>query len=304
MSKTTSSALDSDRILGFTAWVSVVLIGTGWQLATRQGAVTSMAPLDLALLRYTIPALLLTPILVRKGFFPRMRNAWTFWAILVGGGLPFGLLGMTGAQLAPAAHMGALLPGTMPLFVTILACFMLNDRPTAGQWVGYAVIAAGVLAITGNVLVTNSINWEIFVGDMLFIGAGILWAVYTVAFRKSGLTPWHGAALVCFWSSIAVVPIWYFSDETRILAAPLTDLLTQMVAQGLLAGVLGLYVYGVAIRHLGASIAGTSGAAVPPLVAIGGIVLLDESVAWFIAIGVFAVSVGIVLAIRKPGRQA
>ncbi|MEO5671000.1 MAG: hypothetical protein ABIR26_09955, partial [Ramlibacter sp.] len=54
--------LGKPALRGWAAALLMVLIGAGWQLATRAGARAALAPVDLALLRYAIPALLLAPV--------------------------------------------------------------------------------------------------------------------------------------------------------------------------------------------------------------------------------------------------
>jgi len=286
---------------GLLAWLITVTVGAGWQLATRFGVTTTLTPIDLALLRYVIPAFVLFPVLLWQGFLPKDQPVWILVLIVVGGGLPFGLLGMAGAQFAPASHMGALLPGSMPVFVALLSAIVLGQRFGRGRLVGLGIIILGVSCVVGTTLIGTAGGSQILIGDMLFISAGVFWAIYTVAYRRSGLDPWHGAALICFWSSILVVPTWLMSPNAALLDAPLPDIALQVAAQGILAGLIGLAAYGAAIRHLGASVAAVSGAVVPALTALGGFLLLGESLSWLTAIGVICVAGGIWAYAGSPG---
>ena len=213
-------------------------------------------------------------------------------------------MGMAGAQFAPASHMGALLPGSMPVFAALLSAMFLGERFGRGRLVGLGIIILGVACVVGTTLIGTAAGSQVLIGDMLFISAGILWAIYTVVFRKSGLDPWHGAALICFWSSILVIPIWLFSPNAALLDAPFPDIALQVAAQGILAGLIGLAAYGAAIRHLGASVAAVSGAVVPALTALGGFLILGEQLSWLTAIGVICVAVGIWAYARAPGLSA
>jgi len=217
---------------GLLAWTVTVLIGASWQLATRFGVTTTLTPIDLALLRYVIPAVALLPILFRRGFLPTSVPPWIHVLIVGGGGLPFGLLGMAGAQFAPASHMGALLPGSMPIFVALLSVLILGERFGKGRIIGLGVIVIGVVCVVAAALSGPAGGPSVLFGDTLFIVAGVFWAVYTVAYRKSGLDPWHGAALICFWSAVLIVPIWVIMPNTALLSAPLADIALQVVAQG------------------------------------------------------------------------
>lgn len=118
-----------------------------------------------------------------------------------------------------------------------------------------------------------------------------------MAYRRSGLEPWHAAAVICVWSAALALPLWLLSGgPPRLLAAPPGEVALQAVAQGVVAGVLGLACYGAAIRRLGAGLAATSGAAVPPLTALGGAWLLGEAPNAATLVGVVLVAAGLGLA--------
>lgn len=146
---------------GIAAAFATVLIGAGWQVATRLGTTTTLQPLDLALMRYCEPAILLAPVWWRVRPVPPGIDRRVLVAMLIGGGLPFGLLGMAGSQFAPVAHMGALLPGSMPLFVALLAAIVLGERYSAARLAGFALILVGIAAIGGrDLLVRDDGAWR------------------------------------------------------------------------------------------------------------------------------------------------
>lgn len=279
-------------IIGILAWLATAGIVTAWQLATRWGVTTSLTPIDLALLRYGIPGVFLAPLLWRRGVYAVDRPWWLTAVIVFGGGLPFGLLGMAGAQFAPAAHMGALLPGSMPLFVAALSALFLGERPTPMRVIGLGLIVVAVFLITGGTLV-DGFGADTILGDGLFLLAGVSWAIYTITFRKSRLEPWHGAAIICGWSTIIIVPLWYLSPTTGLTTAPLQDVALQVVVQGFLAGLFGMAIFGIAVTKLGPSTTALSGAVVPAVTAIGGWLLLGEVIADFTIAGVIIMIAGL-----------
>src|SRR5262245_6327129 len=117
---------------GLLAGLASALIGGGWQIATRHSTTaTGVAPADLALLRYAIPAVILLPVLWRA--WPKLRRTDGRCLLLMaaGGGLPFGLLAIGGTQFAPAAHMGVLVAGAAPLFAAGLAWCVWREVPPA-----------------------------------------------------------------------------------------------------------------------------------------------------------------------------
>lgn len=292
-------------IAGYAAAVAACFIGAGWQVATRLGTTTTLAPIDLALFRYVVPALLLAPLWWRTRPVPAGVGWPVLLAMLLGAGLPFGLLVMAGAQFAPVAHMGALLPGTMPLFVALLAAIVLGERFAGSRLAGFALILLGVVAISGKaLLVRDDGAWR---GDLLFLAAALLWSVYTIAFRRSGLTAWQSTAVISFWSALLVVPAWLAADSARLLTAPAGDVVFQFLWQGVIAGLLGLWTFAYGVQRIGPSRAAAVGALVPVLSALGGAVVLGEIPDPLVAGGILCTVGGVVFAsgvLARPDRTA
>lgn len=104
------------------------------------------------------------------------------WPRFVG----LGLLGHTGYQLffiqsidETSASNAAVLLGLTPVFVAALSAVMGVERPRPYAWLGIALSALGVqqvLAASGAVGGTTR-------GDLLALGAAVIWASYTVLGR-------------------------------------------------------------------------------------------------------------------------
>jgi drug/metabolite transporter (DMT)-like permease len=283
-------------LLGWLAAFAMVFTGAGWQLATRFGATGGFMPLDLALLRYGVPALLLAPVwwrLFREHAHVQPKRSWCRMGLLVmGSGLPFGLLVMTGARYAPVSHMAALLPGLIPLLVIAGTSALSRQLPARMQMLAAAVVFAGVSLVSGMwSTVGSSQSW---LGDVLFVCAAVLWSVYSLVFRGLGFTGWQSAALVSFWSALAVIPWWLWQTGTQLWTVSTNALLLQIAWQGVLAGTLGIAAYGYAMRVLGPTRPAVVGALVPVVSSIGGVWLLDEKMDTAAWCGVVLVTFGIV----------
>ncbi|MET0311956.1 MAG: DMT family transporter, partial [Burkholderiaceae bacterium] len=277
---------------GVAAAAAAALIAALWQLTARHGVTTTLGPMELAVLRYGIPAVALLPLLVRTA--PRWRALpWGVQlALFTGGGLPFGLLVLAGAQFAPAAHMGIFMAGTMPVFTGLASHFFLGEQLTRGRIFGLVLVALGAAVLAGTTWTAQATSWR---GDLLFVLAAAMWAAYTIAFRRSGLAPWEGAAFVNGTSALLLVPLALLAGIPRLATAPLADIALQAAGQGVLAGLLGLVVYSIAIRQLGAARASLSAAAVPLLTAAGGAWILGEQVSPALAVAVVLATAGIAL---------
>lgn len=213
------------------AGVAAALVGGAWQVVTRQSTTTTIAPPDLAILRYGIAALMLLP----RGV-PRRLLA----GMVIGAGLPFGLIAMTGTMFAPTAHMGVLMAGASPLFAAVFAWVLWRERPDRWRTLGLACMALGVARLGSKFGTAGHAGaWQ---GDLMFLLAAALWAGFTLSFRQSGLGAWQGAALVNAWSTLLLLPwLGWRGSEIHLFDAPVRDLLWQALWQGVLAGLLGLW---------------------------------------------------------------
>lgn len=261
--------------IGWTAALCAALIGSGWQIASRHGVTTTLGPMELAAMRYMVPALLLAPLWWRAGAWPVGLSLSRCALLTLCGGLPFGLVVLAGAQWAPAAHMGIFVAGSLPVFTALGGWMVSGDRPARPRLVGLAMIAAGMAVFSAGEWNVANGAWR---GDLLFLLAALMWVAYTLLFRGSGLTPLQGAAFVNLGSALLLVPLLFVVGAPRLLSAPWTDVAWQALGQGVVAGLLGLMVYGVAIARLGAARAALSAALVPLLTAVGAAWLLNEPV--------------------------
>ena len=287
--------------IGLLAASMAAIIGSGWQLATRHAVSTTLGPVELALLRYGIPAVMLAPIWIRRSTVRSTVRRSTLALLVIGSGLPFGMLVLAGAQWAPASHMGIFMAGSMPLFTALGAWAIRGDQVKGLRLLGLLCIAFGMIVFALNNLRGDSSTWR---GDVLFVSAAILWASYTLAFGQSGLTPWQSAAVVNLWSALLFLPAAFFFGVGKLFTAPWSDIVLQAFGQGVLAGMVRLAVYGAAITRLGAARASLSAALIPVLTTLGGAWLLDESITGGTVVALILVVPGVVMASGAFQRQA
>jgi drug/metabolite transporter (DMT)-like permease len=293
-----TGSLTTASLLGLAAGLLAAVLGGSWQVVTRQSTTSSIGPGDLVWLRYFIPALVLLPLTWRMGLLPRGVRRRNLVLMVLGSGLPFGLLAMTGSRYAPTAHMGVLMAGAAPLFTALFAWLLFSERPDHWRASGLAFMAVGGALLGVKVMASTALQgaWR---GDVLFMLAAALWACFTLTFRRSGLTPWQGAALVNTWSALLLLPwlVWLlWHGQFHLLEAPPRDLIWQALWQGVLAGLLGLWSFNVAIRRLGAAPAAAFGALAPVVSAGGGWWWLGEKMTVIDTLAVACAVMGVALA--------
>jgi len=281
-------------VLGVASGLVVVLCWAGWVVATRFAVTTHLRPSDIAFLRYLVASLLLTPVLVRRGFGLRQIGVRRTAVLVCGAGLPFVLVSATGMKFAPASDVGAVMIGTMPVFVAVFSALVDRERFDRVRVIGFLAVVAGIVGIAAHGLFDfHSGAWR---GHILFLVGAAMFAVYTVTFRRSGLSPWHAAAIVNFYSLLLIAPLYFFVFGARLLSAAPIDMFTQAVMQGVVSAIVALFFYGEAVRRLGASQAAVFGSFTPVVAALLGMLLLGELPSRLTWLAIVVVSAGVVLA--------
>ena len=287
----------AEYVRGALYGLAAVSIWSGWIVVARLGLKGSLTPWDIAALRFGVAGLLLLPYVLRKGLALERLGWIGLVAIVLGGGAPV-LLANAGLMFAPAAHAGALFPGVMPLMVALLAAVVLLEPFTGAKRIGFVLILAGVFGIAWNAGGDTMESGQT-IGHLLFLGAALAWAFYTVAMRRARLDGLHAAAIAAVGALVLCLPVYLMVAGTSLAAAPWRDIALQAFVQGILTAIVSLVFYGRAVSILGASSGAAFAALSPAMTAVMAIPVLGEwpsAIDWIaiagISIGVYIVSGG------------
>jgi drug/metabolite transporter (DMT)-like permease len=213
---------------------------------------------------------------------------------MAGAGAPYLLVCVSGLSLAPAAQGGALTPGVMPLWVALLGILFLGERPSRPRQIGLAMILIGAFAIIGFESLGGS-N-ERLLGQALLVAAGLMWAIYTVILRGSGLSAMHAVAIVASLSAIFYLPIYLLFLHPSLPTMPLDSVLLHALYQGAFAGVLAMLTWNRAVALLGPARASPFAALAPVLALLAAIPVLGEIPTVAEWMGTLLISCGVPLA--------
>jgi drug/metabolite transporter (DMT)-like permease len=297
---------DRTRTIGVLAAFGAVLIWSAWVVGTRHAVTHALDPLALGFLRFAVPAVVFAPVWWRSGLRPRGVSRTTMLG-LMGAGAPFFITVALAMHHATAAEIGPLLPGTMPLFVAVLSIALFGERPGRTRGLGLILIFLGVATIGGRDLLTGSHGWQ---AHGLLLAGSAMWAIYTLAYKHSGLSSLVATATVSAWSALALAPFGVPSLIAAVHAGLAIDIIAQAVIQGVLSGVVAILLYGLAIARLGASGGAAFVALVPALAAIIAIPVLGEWPDATAIIGIVATTFGVGLSVgaadclRRPAMPA
>jgi drug/metabolite transporter (DMT)-like permease len=246
-----------------------ILCGTGaafgWAagfVAAKHGITAGFSPADLAFHRFFWSGLLL-PFALREGIKNIGGIGWGRGLVMsVLGGPPQAIIAYTGFILVPLGHGTTIQPACAALFGLILSVAMLGERPTVQRVAGAAAIIAGLLVYGAESITT--IGTHGVGGDLLFVTAGFFWAMFGTLLRTWMISGVRAVAVVATLSLVLYAPVYViFIGFHGLLAMSLAENLLQIVVQGLLAGMLPIYLFARAVILIGAGRAATFPALVP-----------------------------------------
>jgi drug/metabolite transporter (DMT)-like permease len=276
-----------------------MLIYAGQFVFSRWSMTRTLSLWDLAALRFTVAGVLSVAIVIRHP--PAGARAWRRIAVLsIGAGAPYTLVMYAGLTLAPASHGAVIITGATPVFAALLAWLWLGERQVASKALGLALIVTGLMLVGWPELRGGGSIW---LGDVLFTVAAVLWAVFTVAVHHWRIAPLPATAAV--WVlALPYVPAYALVARGRLLDAPRGEVVFQALFQGLGVAIIALALYAWAIRVLGDGRAALFMPLVPVFAVLLGVAVLGEVPAAVQLLGIGGVALGMALAAAaREGRS-
>lgn len=283
---------------GYLAMCMTLLIWTGFALSIRAIGHSTLLPIDVAFIRFGLPCLLLLPYWKSSWRAIKNANKIALFLIPFGAGVPFFLLASLGAKMTSAAHVGALISGTVPLFVTLICVLFWKQQTSQQRLIGLGFILLGILGM----LWRNQTGHQITLGILILLISSILWSLYTVGIRLSQLDAIACNLLLCVPSFvICAIALSFQLTDSHLLHSTLSDIAPFFLLQGIGVGVVSGLCYGFAIKEIGAEKSALIGSLTPALTALLSVPILHESLSAAVLIGVVLITIGVSIA-NKPSR--
>jgi drug/metabolite transporter (DMT)-like permease len=275
-----------------------------------------MTPRTLGLTAAAMAAFAANSLLCRAALGPGLVDAASFTSVrLLSGALVLALLVRLSGRTAPVARdlraaaalvvyalafslaytripaaLGALLLFGAVQVTMVGRGLASGERPGRAEWAGIALSLGGLVVLT-----LPGLRQGDPAGALLMAGAGVAWGVYSLLGRSSRGDPLvanatHFATAVPLALLASLVSAGFGAPK---LSAPGLGL---AVASGALASGLGYAVWYAALRGLSSAQAALVQLSVPPLAALGGVLLLGEEVTLRLALSAAAILGGIALA--------
>ena len=283
------------RVFGLLAALATVVIWAAFMLITRYAVQGSFTVEEILVLRLVPGAILIIPLMWRLGVMPIGQSWPRAVMLMIGASAVFPYIVSKGLAYAPASDGGALAPGMLPFWAALAAYALAGEVPGPRRRFGLGMILIGAMVVSLWPILGSASNgaWK---GHLMFLTGSGLWAIYSVIFRQSGLTPIHGLVIGLFWGTLLLVPLLLMSGNVSFHEATWDSIAIMIVIQSLVIGIMAMVLFNYAVRILGAAESAAFGALTPILALLGGVLFLGESVTQLKIFGIILVAVGVFLA--------
>jgi drug/metabolite transporter (DMT)-like permease len=223
------------------------------------------------------------------------------------GGFLYAILAYTGFFYAPASHASVLMPGSLPLWTTLLAWLFLREKVASTRAVGLGLIVLGDVLVGGASLLMAFDGGEVWKGDLLFMTAAMCWASYSVLVRSHGFDAVRATMAITAFAFVCFVPLFALLVglsvlPTQLHQAPWSEILFQAVFQGVGSVVISGITFTQMVRHYGPVRSTMITALVPGLSALGAVWFLGEPMHWNLLAGLALVTGGILFGVRQSNK--
>ena len=283
------------RAFGLFAAIATVTIWAAFMLVTRFAVQGNFTVEELLVLRLVPGAIVMVPWMWKLGILPHGLSWPRALMLMIGASAVLPYVVSKGLEFAPASDGGALAPGMLPFWAALAAYAFAREIPGPRRRIGLAMILTGAVVVSLWPILGGARDgaWR---GHLMFLTGSGLWAIYSVIFRQSGLTPMHGLVIGLFWGTLVITPLLFLSGNVSFAKANWGDIAVMMVIQSLIIGILAMVLFSYAVRLLGAAESSAFGALTPILALLGGVMFLGESVGPLKVFGVVLVAAGVFLA--------
>ncbi len=294
-----------DRIApsgGLAALAAVLFAVTMWGLipVAMRYLITELSPEAAMVLRLYPAGLLAVLVVLFTGVKP---IAWRDWGRIiiaaVAGNLGYQILAAYGMESVPASWTG-LLFGLEPVFIALFAVVFAGDRLTPWLIGGIAVSMLGTAALMLGSTLTPAGDVSLY-GLVLVTLSTMGWGIYTVVIRPASMK--YGAVPVaCLAMAISALPMPLFTGLD--FPATVTAMGTAEWAAVGFVVVFGTFLatsaWNYALGQMESSIAGVFLYVQPVVAALGGILILGESLTWPLLTGGALIILGVAIAQFGP----
>jgi drug/metabolite transporter (DMT)-like permease len=263
-------------LLGVICGTTAALFWALGFVAARHGIAAGFSPADIVLHRFVWAGLVFLPLVARSSLADLGGVGWVKGiSLTLTGGPPLALFSYAGFLFVPLAHGAVIQPSCAAVGGLLLATFVLREKLPAGRAIGAAIIVAGLAVIGAEALATLGSHG--LVGDLSFVTAGLLFAIFGMLLRLWRIAPTRAVAVTSVVSLFGLPLYWMLFGFERMVSLGLVENLVQLVAKGVFAGAGATYFFTRSVVLLGAGRAAVFPSLVPGFTLLIGFLVLGET---------------------------
>jgi len=256
-------------------------------------------PFSLVTLRLVLGAFTLAIVLFIRGFpsISRRQRVQVLGVGFVGYGISLSLQ-FLGTKLSTAAN-GSLVTSATPAFVLLFAWMLLGETITARKLLALFLATLGVVAVIDPR--SAQLNPDLFLGNLMLIGAAVTWALYSVLVRK--VTQNTDVLLFSLIAFVGGLPV-----SAPAAAWELSNVGVGEISLGVVGGVLflgiistalAMVLWNTAFAYVDASLASLTFFAQPVVGTILGWLFLKETITPLFLLGGLLIGIGLLISSRE-----
>jgi drug/metabolite transporter (DMT)-like permease len=257
-------------------------------------------PFSLVTLRLLLGAITLAIVLFIRGFptISRQQIAQVLGVGFVGYGVSLSLQ-FLGTKLSTAAN-GSLVTSATPAFVLLFAWMLLGETITARRLLSLLLATLGVIAVIDPR--SAQLNPDLFLGNLMLIGAAVTWALYSVLVRK--VTQNTDVLLFSLIAFVGGLPVSVTAGAWELSTLGVGEINRGVVGGVLFLGIIStgmaMVLWNTAFAYVDASLASLTFFAQPIVGTFLGWLFLAERITPLFLLGGFLIGIGLIISSRKP----
>lgn len=288
----------SRELIG-TILVILTAIFSGFNIVANKYFLAAVDPLILTAIRGLMIGILflfISLVVANKDNGQFKHTSWKNLLLIgiIGGGIAFWMF-FSGLKLTLASR-AAFIHKTLPIYATILAVIFLKEKVSKRTYFALILMLCGLF-----IMESQNLTFDLRIGDLLVLGATILWAVENTIAKKSMIQNENNFVVVfsrMFFGSIVLFGIIFLFGKQSLLMSLNSKQWTYILISG---GLLTMYVltYYWGLKHIKLSKASTILLLAPVITLILSITWLGEKASLLQLIGSFVILIGSYLVIRE-----
>jgi len=253
---------------------------------------TTLSIFDLIAIRFGVSGLVVLPFIL---YFKPWKTLTLFRAIVYSFllGPIYMMFVFSGFIYAPASHSAVFFNGFLPFLTLLITSLWLKKRISRLQIISVFLILLGAFLILldgASLKIENS-----WLGDLLFLIAGLLFAIYIVVSREWKITISELIFCTAFLNFLIYLPIWIIFIPKNFGSISNIDLFTQIIFQGIVPNLIGLLLVTIAVKKIGSAPTSAFLAGVPATASILSFFILGEYLGIKGWIGIVSITPGILI---------